>query len=368
MAKINIEDIDKKPLPRKKPISFGSIWQSIKSFFKILFGEFKKLDLKKLPEWIQNINIYARIREILIRFYLIRSVSMNKETLVVRRQPLIFIPIKITLVSVSLIVFYFLHPILGDLLTSLSMWIGLHRIQYFDFLTKDFFYLIAQILFLVIIIYFGLYFIFHQIKALIKALTNKDPEQNRYYLETHSIKRENLLITWQPLLLIFTKVAIVAFISYLFYLLHPIVGDWLEQGFLFFRLHEIYNFDFPGKSFFQMIAEYLFLFIIGYHGIFFLFHQFQALFSSLAVSRLDKKVYYIKNHLIKKELFVFSVPEMEIFRLKQNILYRLLGIGTITIQKKSGETVIIKSLKNAPQVMKYITSINDSISQNGTSN
>jgi hypothetical protein len=88
-----------------------------------------------------------------------------------------------------------------------------------------------------------------------------------------------------------------------------------------------------------------------------MYHQIQALFSALVVCKTKNKVYYIKNHIIKKELYVISIPLMDVIILKQNILYRILGIGTIVLQKKSGEKIIITSIKSASKTFKEISDI-----------
>jgi hypothetical protein len=176
-----------------------------------------------------------------------------------------------------------------------------------------------------------------------------------YLSRTASVDKKNLIISWQPLFLIIIKIAVVAFVFYKIWELHPIVGNWFKIGLDFFKLHEIYNFKFPGKSFFDTVASYLFLFVLGYHGLFFLYHQLQDLFSVLAVSRADEKVFYIRNLFIKKDLYIFSIPDIALVVLKQNILYRFIGLGTISLQKRSGEQVVIRSISGAPFLLKQLT-------------
>ena len=139
---------------------------------------------------------------------------------------------------------------------------------------------------------------------------------------------------------------------------------YLKQGILFFRLHEIYNFDLPTTTFLENLAKIILLIIIGYTGIFFVKYQLEALLSALVISKADKRVYYIKNSFLLKELYIFSIPEIDHVVLKQNILTRLIGIGTIMLQKKSGEQVIIASIKNASKVCTQLTSIIGPDSQN----
>jgi len=178
-----------------------------------------------------------------------------------------------------------------------------------------------------------------------------------YLSKTANADKINLTISWQPLLLIAAKIAIVLFISYKIYELHPIVGSWMKIGLDFFKLHEIYTFKFPNRSFFNTVSSYVFLFILGYHGIFFLYHQLTAFFSVIVVSKSEEKLYYIKSYFIKKELFIFSIPDIALIILKQNFFYRFFDIGTISLQKKSGEQIIIKSIKEASKLLKELTEI-----------
>ena len=62
-------------------------------------------------------------------------------------------------------------------------------------------------------------------------------------------------------------------------------------------------------------------------------------------------------------MFIFNIPEMDFIVLKQNILSRLFGIGTISLQKKSGEQIVIKSLKKATKITRLITEIKNKKSQ-----
>ncbi|MBN2439953.1 MAG: hypothetical protein JXJ04_01350 [Spirochaetales bacterium] len=180
----------------------------------------------------------------------------------------------------------------------------------------------------------------------------------RFYLErTITFHKKTSIITWQPLLFVLAKLGAGIVLSLSFFSLYPYLATYIKELILFFRLNEIYNFDFPTTTFIESIARAILLIILGYIGIFYVKYQFEALFSALVISTTDKKVYYIKNALIMKELFIFSMPEIDLVVLKQNILTRLLGIGTILLQKKSGEQVIIASIKNPSKIFLHLTSL-----------
>ena len=154
--------------------------------------------------------------------------------------------------------------------------------------------------------------------------------------------------------LILVKLLIVAYLSYRFHALYPFLGSWIKKGFEFFRLHEIYNFQFPRKRTFDTVAEVLFLLIIAYYGIPFLIRQIQAFFSSLVIDPSEKKVYYIKSFLLVKDIYIWMIPEIHHVVLKQNVVSRILNIGTVVLEKKAGEKVVIRSLFKAPDIVKQL--------------
>jgi hypothetical protein len=181
----------------------------------------------------------------------------------------------------------------------------------------------------------------------------------RFYLKrtvaTLPIDRVRLTIFWQPVPLILCKVAIVAAASYWLYTLFPILGKWLREGFDFFKLQDIYNFEFPKQTFFDSIALYLLLFIIAYHGLYFLYHELSAFLSVLVVNEAEAKVYLVRSVFVKKVLYVFAIPEIALVILRQNIVARIFGIGTISLEKKSGDLVEIRSIAGARKAVRLLS-------------
>ena len=176
----------------------------------------------------------------------------------------------------------------------------------------------------------------------------------RYLQSTAASDVNELSFHWQPAVFVLVKVLVVAYLSYRADLFYPHLGDLIRKGFEFFKLEEIYNFKFPSKSFFDRVAEIIFLFIILYYGMFFLIRQIQALFSSFILNLNEKKAYYIKNLIIFKNIHVIQIAEIDHIVLKQNILGRLIHIGTIVLEKKSGEKIIIRSLNKASDITKQL--------------
>lgn len=176
----------------------------------------------------------------------------------------------------------------------------------------------------------------------------------RYLKKTAAADVNELSFHWQPAIFVIVKVLVVAYLSYRFYLFYPYLGDLIRKGFEFFKLEEIYNFKFPSKSFFDRVAEIIFLFIIIYYGAFFLIRQIQALFSSFIVNRSERIAYYIKNLVVIKNIHVIQIAEIDHIILKQNILGRLIRIGTIVLEKKSGEKIIVRALNKASDITKQL--------------
>jgi hypothetical protein len=208
---------------------------------------------------------------------------------------------------------------------------------------------------------------------MIKFLRNLSPRPIVEWLRGHNyyrIAREKLVrgylrraialndpgseISWQPLYYVVVKVVIVAILVWEVFRLHPILGGWLETGFRFFKFHEIYNFTFPARSFFDRIAAILAGIVLGYYGLYFLFYQLQALFSSIIVSRREKKIFYIKSLFVKKDLHMFSASELDFFVLKHNLLSRLFGIGTLVLSGKNGDLITVRGVGRAGRIMKEI--------------
>lgn len=180
----------------------------------------------------------------------------------------------------------------------------------------------------------------------------------RFYLRrTTGLRERGLFVTWQPLYWVLLKIAAVVSLSYLLFSQFPVLSSWLEQGLAFFRLHEIYNFKFPDKTFFDALAQGILLAVIGYYGLWFGYHQALALFSSFVIAPKQRRAYYIRNLVFKKDLFVFSLPDLEQFTLRHNIALRLLGMGTIALRSKGGDSITIRSVARAAQAVKKMTDL-----------
>jgi hypothetical protein len=182
----------------------------------------------------------------------------------------------------------------------------------------------------------------------------------RIYLKRSTgIEDSDSIVSWQPLPYVLLKVVIAAVILVSLYILSPVLGGWLEKGFRFFKLHEIYSFTFPSRSFFDTVARGLVLLIELYYGGYFCYHQLLALCSTLVMSARVGKLCLIKSILIRKEVHVMSTHDLDLVVLKQNLLSRVLGIATLVVTTRNGIRLTIRGLTYAPALMKGISSQSD---------
>ena len=176
-----------------------------------------------------------------------------------------------------------------------------------------------------------------------------------YLLKMVACPAKGLLVCWQPLYFIIIKTGVAVTLSLLLYSAYPYLAGWLKEGLAFFRLNEIYNFTFPEQEFFDHLAQGILLVIIGYYGLFFIAHQVLGLFSSFAVSSATRKAYYIRSFFVKKDLHVFAVPALDYFAIRHNLVFRILGVGTLILKNRSGEKIKIRWLTRASRAVRKMS-------------
>jgi hypothetical protein len=169
------------------------------------------------------------------------------------------------------------------------------------------------------------------------------------------VKKESLHIFWQPVLFILGKLTLVAAISFWVFGFYPVIGKWLKIGFDFFKLEEIYTFEFPKQPFYDSVAMYLILAVIVYYSVYFLYHQVAAFLSVLVINEAERKVYIVRNVFVRKSLYVFSIQDLALVVLSQSMIGRFFGLGTISLEKKSGELVEIKSVYGARRAVRLLS-------------
>ncbi len=165
------------------------------------------------------------------------------------------------------------------------------------------------------------------------------------------------LVTWQPLWWIFLKLLLLCAAAYVIYRFHDKLGFWMHIGFTFFRFSEVYKFTLPDRAAFNWAARAIMLLVIAYYGLPVVLNQAGALFSVLAVDRLRGRIYYLKNWLMKKDLYIIPQADITMIVLKQTLPGRLFDIGTVVIQKTNGEELRIASLARVAGAVQALSDI-----------
>lgn len=135
------------------------------------------------------------------------------------------------------------------------------------------------------------------------------------------------------------------------------IGLMLSIVFAFFKLETIFKLDFPGIPFFEKLSLLVLILFFGFHAIGFFLRQIEAMRSLLAFSKGDKNLYYIRNRLFSRNLYVFPINEISHFTYRENLLDRAAKTGTIELTTEEGTTVTIPSLKNAPDLVMKVNGI-----------
>lgn len=209
-------------------------------------------------------------------------------------------------------------------------------------------------------------------KNLFKNFTNNfNNLKTQSYLQKYVFNTNGEIIFFrQSRVLIIIKVVLVSMLLVIVFPYYKTLGNWFETIVSFFKLHEIFKFTFPKKSFFQMIAMVLFLGVISYHSFLFLYSQIEAYFSYLAINKHNPAALvgskelqnipqnnfcYVRNRLVMKEYFVFSNTDIKMVTMRKSLLARLHNTGTIVLYKHDGNEITISSLRNPDIALKYLS-------------
>lgn len=123
-----------------------------------------------------------------------------------------------------------------------------------------------------------------------------------------------------------------------------LAGYVMEEIFGFFRLSEIYNFTFPDSVFFFLLARYIIHAIFLFYGSLLVYSVLPAVFSLLVVYPGQKKLYYIRNTIFDRKLYIIEIPDIRITILHQNIIERMMYFGTVEVRDNHGSTLHLESI------------------------
>lgn len=164
---------------------------------------------------------------------------------------------------------------------------------------------------------------------------------------------------WQARCLVVLKFIILIGILYLIYPLHVIVGGWFEEVVSFFKLNEIYSFEFPGSEFFIKIAKYLFITLLGYFGLYIIYYLYQYFFSELIFISDTQKIYYRHRKWFINQLYIIEPDDIRLISLQQNWFQRLVMSGDIILVRISGDTIHIKGISRAASFIHLYDNLTD---------
>ncbi len=177
----------------------------------------------------------------------------------------------------------------------------------------------------------------------------------RIVLRRIGLKKKNaVLTTWQPIIWVFIKTAVITAGIYFLLQFRSRLGRFFFDAVAFFRLEEIYNFDLPEPAFYDRLALIILAAAAGLYGGYLLLRQLQALFSTLIIDTTGERVHYLESYLVFRRLHTIPFNSVNSITLQQELISRIFGIGGILISTTSGERIMIRSIWRAAEVVKFI--------------
>lgn len=158
---------------------------------------------------------------------------------------------------------------------------------------------------------------------------------------------------WQPQWWVALKGLALLIVLGMIYPLHYIVGGWFEEVMSFFRLQEIYSFEFPESSFFIGIAKGLFIALLGYFFLYGFYYLYQYFFSELVLIPEMNKIYYRHRKWFTSQLYVIETDDLKMVSIKQNWVQRLIMSGDIRLERVSGDTITVKGVGRAAMFLHH---------------
>ncbi|OHD53220.1 MAG: hypothetical protein A2014_12065 [Spirochaetes bacterium GWF1_49_6] len=121
-------------------------------------------------------------REQPLVFYLKKTVSADRDSLTLYFQPRLLIILKVVLFFIAGYFFYEIHHPVGTILQNVMGFFKLDEIYKFKFPDADFFQKAASALFLLVLAYFGVWFLGRQIQGLLSGLAVDRAGKKLYYV------------------------------------------------------------------------------------------------------------------------------------------------------------------------------------------
>jgi len=161
-------------------------------------------------------------------------------------------------------------------------------------------------------------------------------------------------VYWQPLWFVALKACIAVVLAGLLYSQYSKLGDLLYEIVAFFKLDKIYNFTFPSRYDFHRIGRFILLGLIIYFGSGFTADLIASIFSMLGIDLKRNKAFYIHNYLIRRTIHQFEIGGVEAITIRSLFPLGLLGIATLCLSRRTGETISIRSLSRGKQAFRQL--------------
>lgn len=162
----------------------------------------------------------------------------------------------------------------------------------------------------------------------------------------------------QPLPFVLLKIILVIILISIVYPYYKNIGALFYKIFSFFKLHEIFKFKMPGQELFFKISRYIFLAVILYHLTIYLYNKVFDTFSCLFIDEKNNKIIFIKNSILFKKVYFFSINEIKELAFLENILFKFFKLGTVKINMNNREEINIKHLYKAYELVKKVNNMN----------
>ncbi len=188
------------------------------------------------------------------------------------------------------------------------------------------------------------------------------PGRARRWAATQSVRRLGLaksaetLVTYQPVLWVAAKVVAVILAARMVLGFDQEMGRLLSDVVGFFQLDQIYNFELPTLATYTRWSGMALLGVVALAGGYAMVLQVQALFSTVVLDLTSRTLYYVEGYVLLRRVHTVAAGRIEVVTLRQWLLTRLLGIGTLDLTAVSGERMIIRAQWRAPETVAALRS------------
>jgi hypothetical protein len=167
---------------------------------------------------------------------------------------------------------------------------------------------------------------------------------------------------WQPIYLVAARTLLFLSLVIISIVFHLVPGGLMHSLVGYFKFEAIFKFTAPDRGFYNTLSLILILILIAYYGFIFIRNQVESLFSSLVIDEKNRQLYLVKSRFFTYDIKIIPLHEIPAVTLKQNILYKLVNLGTLVFHKTTAEQIRFYALFNARNALSTITRLRVSVS------